>query len=590
MKDEEAIQWRPWDANAFREARDFQKPIFLSITAPWCHWCHVMDEESFTHPEIIRRLRADFIPVRVDSDKRPDINSRYNMGGWPTVAILNSDGKVAAGATYLPIGQLMAMLASVKQDPDEREDSDGNTQRESGSSPGQPPGPSGESDRTAPPVELDGSLIRTVGGFLKRSFDPEFGGFGGPPKFPQPWAIDLAFNLGLSTGDAQWSEMAKLTLDNMRDGGIYDAVDGGFFRYATRGDWDNPHYEKLLETNARMVSIYLKAYKITGETAYRGTAQGILDYLFLVLLNNDGWFCGSQSADQDYYGLTEDDRIVADGPSLDRTVYTDSNMMAASALFSAYHIFGDSKCGDGALKLIDLLWGQLYRSGDGMFHYRDATDSSVRMLSGHLADQVYTVMALVDAFEATGNRLYLFRAEELAKIMDDRLWDHDGGGFCDLPMDAQALGALKMRIKPFVDNAAGAIALIRLYHLTGAQVYQKRAEATLRHLAAVFMSYKQHAAPFAVALEKFLNPPCHIAVVGKRGEAGWMELLCAAHRLNMPWKVVLPLDRDEDAERLRSRGYPASDKPLAYLCIGKICLPPISRPEDLSSAAKDIKA
>src|SRR3972149_1798464 len=115
MKDQEAIQWRSWGTEAFREASDLGKPIFLSISATWCHWCHVMDEESFGHPEVIRRINTDFIPVRVDSDKRPDINSRYNMGGWPTVAILDAEGEVVTGGTYMPTGQLLSMLSDVKR-------------------------------------------------------------------------------------------------------------------------------------------------------------------------------------------------------------------------------------------------------------------------------------------------------------------------------------------------------------------------------------------------------------------------------------------------------------------------------------------
>jgi uncharacterized protein YyaL (SSP411 family) len=138
----------------------------------------------------------------------------------------------------------------------------------------------------------------------------------------------------------------------------------------------------------------------------------------------------------------------------------------------------------------------------------------------------------------------------------------------DLPIDSQALGALKIRIKPFADNA-WRVALSRLYHLTGEQNYQKRTEATLRYLATVFSTYKHHAASFGVAMERFLKPPCHITIVGKRDDIRWMELLSAAHRLKALWKVVLPLDSNQDLERLKALGYPPSDKPLAYLCMGK---------------------
>lgn len=618
MKDQEAIQWRSWDTKVFQEASDLGRPILLSISATWCHWCHVMDEESFTHPEVIRRINDDFIPVRVDSDRRPDINSRYNMGGWPTVAILNLEGKVMAGGTYLPIGQLLTMLSSVKRDPNEIRQSPLETAEGADLRVCQ-----GRPHGAAPTIEFDESLVQTVAGFLERAFDPHFGGFGGPPKFPQPWAIELAFHLGPSMSEKKWLEMATLTLDNMREGEIYDTVEGGFFRYATRGDWDNPHYEKLLETNARMLSLYLKAYQLTGQMAYRATAQGILGYLFSALLAVPGqpWFCGSQSADHDYYALREEERLEADVPPLDQTIYVDRNAMAASALLSAHHVLGNLKYQDAALKLIDFLWTHFYQPGQGMFHYSEGLtlprpiainsamgtptrgmgaleDSSLPqphgsphiidgklMLLGYLSDQVYMMMALMDAFEATGSRVFLSRADDLVKSMDHHLRDNEEGGYWDLPADSQALGVLKIRIKPFVENAVTAMALTRLYHLTGQEAYQQCTEATLRHLTTVFTTYKHHAAPFAVALERFLKPPHHVTLIGKHGDARWMELLQAAHQLKSVWKVVLPLDADQDLERLSALGYPPSDEPLAYLCIGKTCLPPVSRPEELFRAA-----
>jgi len=586
MKDQEAIQWRSWDAKAFQEAGDLDKPIFLSISANWCHWCHVMDEESFAHPEVIRRINDDFIPVRVDSDKRPDINSRYNMGGWPTVAILNSEGKVMAGGTYLPIGQLLTMLSSVKREPIEIRQ--GFTE------------PSPEVKKQT--SDLSESLVQTVAGFLERVFDPHFGGFGGPPKFPQPWAIELAFHLGMSTGYKKWLERATLTLDNMREGGIYDSIDGGFFRYATRGDWDNPHYEKLLETNARMLSLYLKAYQLTGRMAYRATAQGVLDYLFLMLtVPGQIWFHGSQSSDPGYYALPGEERVEADVPPLDPTIYADRNAIAASALLLAHHILGDLKYQDAALKLIDFLWAHFYQPGQGIFHYSEglalprpvATNGATGTptLLGYLSDQVYTMVALIDAFESTGDRVFLSRTEDLTKVMDYYLWDNEMGGYWDLLADSQVLEVLKIRIKPFVENAVAAMALTRLYHLTGQEVYQHRTEATLRYLSTVFTAYKHQAAPFAVALERFLKPPHHITVVGKRQDARWGELLLAAHQRKSLWKMVLPLDVELDLERIKALGYSPSisgrDEPMAYLCVGKTCLPPVSRPEELIQLATD---
>ena len=141
-----------------------------------------------------------------------------------------------------------------------------------------------------------------------------------------------------------------------------------------------------------------------------------------------------------------------------------------------------------------------------------------------------------------------------------------------------------VRVKPFVENAVGSMALTRLFHLTGQEVYQRRSMGLLGYLCTVFKPYKYQAAPFALAVERILQPPHHVTIVGKRGDPRWAELLVAAHRLKTPWKVVLPLDSGQDLERLKSLGYPPSDEPLAYLCVGKTCLPPLSRPEELAQA------
>ena len=597
MKNQETIQWRPWEAAAFELAKKEAKPIFLSISANWCHWCHVMDEEGFTHPEVIRRMNTDFIPVRVDSDKRPDINSRYNMGGWPTVAILDAEGEVVTGGTYMPTGQLLSMLSDVKRE-----------------FPGRIQGhPEQGTAALTQILPVDESIVQTVAGFLERAFDQSFGGFGGPPKFPQPWAIELTFHLQARTGEKKWLEMATLTLDYMRDGGLYDPVDGGFFRYSARDDWDNPHYEKLLETNALMLSLYLKAYNLTGQLTYRATAQGVLDYLFSTLakapasgsasaepgcggigarsmsahgpphiIDGQAWFCGSQSADQDYYTLPEEDRLWADSPSLDHTIYTDRNAMAASALLAAYHGLGDSRYQDAALKLIDSLWEHCYLPGQGMYHFDDGKLS----LCGYISDQVYMMFALMDAFEATGSRVYLDRAENLAKVMDRHLWDREQDGYWDLPVDLKkADGALKVRVKPFVENAVASMALTRLFHLTGQEAYRRSSQALLGYLSTVFKAYKHQAAPYAVAVERFLQPPHHVTVVGKREDPRWAEMLRASHLIKTPWKVVLPLDAKQDLDRIKSLGYPSTDEPLAYVCVGKTCLPPVSRPEDLAHVA-----
>jgi len=532
-----------------------------------------MDEESFDHPEVIRRLNHDFIPVRVDSDKRPDINGRYNMGGWPTVAVLDAEGRVMVGETYLPTGRLLEMLSQVRS----------GTEADS-SRPVSSAAPEKDSSQKTQPTDELPDVLETVSGFLSRAFDSEYGGFGGPPKFPQPWAIELLLHLHHRTGDLKQFEMAKLTLDQMRDSALYDPVDGGFFRYATRGDWDRPHYEKLLEVNARMLMLYLRAYRLTGDASYRFTAYGILDYLYTNLaVEGESWFCGSQSADEEYYGLSEEDRAGVESPGRDRTLYTDQNAAVASALFLAGHLLKDSAYQTSALQLVNLLLARCRHFEYGMVHYIDERPS----LPGYLSDLVHMIGGLADAFEATGEKRYLDHADELVGIANRYLWDEKTGAYWDLPEHPDREGILKVRIKPFVENSAAAIALTRLSHLNGLEANRKRAEAVLRYLSTVYRPFKHHAAPFGLALERFLNPPHHITVVGRRTDPQWNAMISSAHQVNAPWKVILPLDSEESKDRITALGYPIASQPAAYVCIGTACLPPISRHEDLENVVTE---
>lgn len=564
MKEQErqTVPWQPWGAQAFERARREGKRVFLSISATWCHWCHVMDEESFAHPKVVRRLREEFVPVRVDSDRRPDINQRYNMGGWPTVAVLDGEGQVVVGATYLPTGQLLAMLSSAKE-------------RSAVSLP--PPDiKSAEGE-----VELNEAQVGAVAGALARVYDPHFGGFGGPPKFPQGAAVELALHLGLFRRDPRWLGMATHTLDCMREGEIYDVAEGGFFRYAVGNEWDNPHYEKLLEVNAQLLALYLRAFHLCDALTYRATAQGILGYL-LAVLSEEGqaWFYGSQSADREYYRLSDEERLWAESPALDRTCYTDRNAQAASALLLARSLPEEEKLLARGLSLVRFLWERHFRAGQGMVHCDDGATSSTMFLS----DQVFMVGALLDAFEATGEDEFREGAEELLRLMDRRLWDGAQGAYGDAPADGEACGLLKITLRPFAENALAAVQLLRLGHLTGRADYRRSAEAVLRHLASVYPLYKHHAAPFGLALCRYLDAPHHLTVVGRREDPRWQALLREAHRVRSPWKVILPLDAERNRARIGSLGYAPEGPPRLYPCVGTTCHPPVSSPEEVSEA------
>lgn len=593
MSNDQTVNWREWGEEAFREAQRHDKPILLAIGASWCHWCHVMDEESFTHPEVIRVLHQQFIPIRVDSDKRPDINARYNMGGWPTVAILSPQGELITGGTYSPLNQFLASLKGFAQCYREERGAVEETIARIAEkrkalfhlSPGA--------------READAAVVDEVGRFLVEAYDSDYGGFGGPPKFPMPDAITLALLLHARTKEETWLTMVSTTLDSMLSGEIHDVAEGGFFRYATSSDWNAPHYEKLLEANAFLAKNYLQAYLWTGEHRYEGAARGIFEYVLSTLIDGDErWFYGSQDADQDYYRLNEEERLNEEPPSVDTTLYSGWNAAMVSSAILASSLLEKESYRETALRVINSLWDRCVDPEKGVAHYHDG---SVHLF-GLLDDQVLMSQALLDACEATGERHYMDRAEALLILLLKHLWDSETGMVLDIPAQDTAkdtaqdtaneepFGILRERDTPLKDNAEAAQLLIRLSWLTGKKVYQERARTILRAFSETYHRYKVQAAPYAIAVDMLLRPPLFVTIVGPQNDPRTRALREAALRLKEPWKAVLTLDPERDQERLAERRYPTADRPVAYLCVDTACLPPVTRPEEMAGAAERLSS
>ena len=293
-----SIPWRDWTPEAFRQAQELDRPILLSIGAVWCHWCHVMDRSTFSDPEVIRRVSEELVPIRVDNDRRPDINSRYNLGGWPTNALLSPEGDMLTGGTYLPPEELLSLIDEVQAYYRERRDEleERIAKRRV---------------RRARIAELRAKLrapmgpevVDSVAEAVRQVYDPQYGGFGKAPKFPMPDALDFALAIGYLRREPAFTDIAADTLTAMAEGGIHDAEGGGFFRYATREDWGAPHYEKMLEGNARLLSVYLHAARLLDRPLYWAAARGIVAWLTQTARLENGCFAGSQDADEEYYHL-----------------------------------------------------------------------------------------------------------------------------------------------------------------------------------------------------------------------------------------------------------------------------------------------
>jgi uncharacterized protein len=301
------VDWYPWGPEALELARISDRPIFLSIGYAACHWCHVMERESFENEATAALLNEGFVAIKVDREERPDLDSIYmdavqqmtGAGGWPMSVFLTPDGKPFYGGTYFPdrprhgLPSFTQVLEGVAQAWRERR----TEVEESGSaiarSIAQVVAPATGGDPAAPGEWLlDAALLG-----LERSFDARNGGWGGAPKFPQPMTIEFLLRLNVHAGDDRPLAMARRTLDKMAAGGIYDHLGGGFARYATDSIWLVPHFEKMLYDNAQLARVYVHAWQLTGDPRYREVVEQTLEFVARELRMPDGGFASSLDAD-----------------------------------------------------------------------------------------------------------------------------------------------------------------------------------------------------------------------------------------------------------------------------------------------------
>jgi uncharacterized protein len=329
------IDWHEWGPEAFARARAENKPILLDIGAVWCHWCHVIDRESYENPEIAGMINKFYVAVKVDRDERPDVDARYQsaisaisgQGGWPLTAFLTPEGKPFFGGTYFPPEDAMGrpgfkrILAGVAESFKTRRaevDTSAQALEEAVAK--------AEVFRTAR-GDFDAGVVDSVIESALSMFDDKHGGFGQAPKFPHASAMDLLLERYQSSGDKNLLHVAERTLTGMALGGVYDQLAGGFHRYSVDERWCVPHFEKMTYDNSELLKNFLHGYQVTGNSLFRATAEGIIAWVGVVLSDRErGGFYGSQDADQtldddgDYFTWTLAEVRAAVTPEESRVV------------------------------------------------------------------------------------------------------------------------------------------------------------------------------------------------------------------------------------------------------------------------------
>ena len=640
------VDWFPWGEEALAKARAEDKPIFLSIGYSACHWCHVMERESFEHPEVAKLLNAHFVPIKVDREERPDLDDLYmdavqtltGHGGWPMSVWLTPELRPFFGGTYYPreprggmpgfvslLTRIAEFWKTQRRDLEAQAESlTAELRRHAGVLPGEAlPGPD----------VCEAALAQ-----LRHGFEPRWGGFGPAPKFPQQMAVELMLARGTEADRA----MAMRTLDAMWEGGMYDHLGGGFARYSVDGQWLVPHFEKMLYDNAQLAACYLSAFQAMGEPRYAQVARETLDYLLRDLRDPEGGFHSSEDADSEgeegtfyvftpadvrealgegdgarfcvAYGITEEGTFEHGRSIVHRFSCPEGAALAPdeeAVLRERLRIWRDQRVRPGKDDKVLAAWNGLALSALargyqvlGDRRYLEAAEACARFLHGalwtegglmrvwrggetqtpaFLEDHAAVAEGLVDLFEAGFDPAWLRWAEALGEALVARFLDSKDGGFYGT--DA-GQGDLLFRQKPGFDNAIPA-------------------GNTLAARALLRLSRHLERDDFRLAAEGTLR--CFGPWL-QRAPRAFLGLLGVLDQmLREPLEIVVAGDPSDPTSRallaeahrrylpgrlvssspgeelpLHRGRRPAKGRSVAYVCRGRVCAAPVEDPEALA--------
>jgi len=605
---ENPVDWYAWGDEAFEQARAEDKPILLSVGYAACHWCHVMERESFEDEETARLMNERFVNVKVDREERPDVDSVYmeavvaltGQGGWPMTVFLTPDGAPFFGGTYYPpeprhglpsFGQvLVAISDAYREQP-------GDVARQAATL----VEALQRSAQLAPSNEpLTDSLLAAVTRALVRQVNPRWGGFGRAPKFPPASALEFLLRRGEL-------EPVTLTLDAMAVGGMYDLVGGGFHRYSVDEQWLVPHFEKMLYDNALLAPVYLHAWVVTGKERYREIAEETLDYMLRELRLREGGFASAQDADTDgveglTYTWTVDEGAPADllqpfehgrsiirgeldpqtrarlfeiretrpKPLRDDKAVAAWNGLALAALAEAGRRFDRAEYVDGGRELAEFLLGPL--SGQGGRLHRTFNAGRAKG-TGYLEDYADVANGLYELHVATGELRWLEESRRLASLAIELFADDERGGFFLTPADGEPLVARQKDLDDHPTpsgNSMIAFVLLRLGRIYGDDDFERRAVGVFRLIRDLLQRSPSAFGHAAQALDLHFSPPRELAIVGPP-ESPVARAALAPFEPN----AVVAFGPADEIPLLEGKGL-VDGQPAVYVCERFACQAPVT--------------
>ncbi len=557
------IQWQPWSDNIFETATCENKLVILDLEAVWCHWCHVMEEQTYSDPKVQDLINSKYIAVRVDQDSRPDLSNRYEDYGWPATIVFNSKGQeLAKRSGFIDPAPMATMLDAFIKDPT--------------------PGPSvGEEEKIS--ATNSSSLSDDLRKRLEQSFydtyDDEEGGWGTIHKFLDPDLIEYAMR-SASKGNKKAEAMARRTLDaNLA---LIDPAWGGVYQYSTSGRWDEPHFEKIMSYQTSDIRMYAQAYSLWKKPSDLKAAKDIEKFLTTFLLDPSGAFYTSMDADivqgehsAEYFQKSDAERREQGIPIIDKHMYARENGWVIEALVTLYNVTGEANTLQRARKAAD--WVVKNRSIDKGGFRHDQVDKA----GPYLGDTLAMARAFLALYSSTGEREWLKRAVAAGDFINKNFKGNVGF----LTSRAATAG---FQPKPQRDeNISAARFFNLLFHYTGNEAYRKMAAHAMSLLSNPTIAERLPTAGVLSAAIELSEDPMHITVIGPKANSQTKELfLLARSAYPLTYRRVELWDRSDGPLTNIDVQYPELDQPAAFVCADRRCSLPLFTVEKLKAKLK----
>lgn len=548
------IDWQPWSDGVFERAARENRFVLLDLEAVWCHWCHVMDEVTYSDPKVVALIKSRYIPVRVDQDSRPDISRRYENYGWPATVVFNAEGgEIVKRRGYLAPPVMISMLEEIIVDPSPVKYGDE-----------EPIAKFADNPLLSP--KLRQSLER---GFYE-THDPKLGGQKQPQKFIDHDTAEYGL-LRAGQGDKKAEEMTRRTLTAALK--IMDPAWGGMYQYSTDSDWDHPHFEKIMAMQAEPLRLYALAYGQFGDAKYLQAVRDFHRYVTTFLRSPEGAFYTSQDADlvkgehsAEYFALSDAARRKLGVPVVDKHRYARENGWMIRALATAYTVTGERVYLDDAQRAAR--WIVANRSlRDGGFRH-DERDAA----GPYLEDTLAMGDAFLALYTATGSREWLGRAQSSAGFIEKHFRSSQPGYVTSAPRAGS-----KLQPKSNVDENIPVARFANMLHrYTGDARYRGMSDYALRMLVTEQIADSLITAPgILLAAFESVNDPLHITIVGGKDDAAAIALFDSAIRYAAVYRRVEWWDRREGNMPNPDVRYPKLPRAAAFICTDSTCSLPI---------------